>query len=540
MYIEMTIQVIAGLGLFLFGMNLMGSGLQKVAGNKLKSFIELLTKNRFIAVGVGMIVTMIIQSSSATSVMVVGFVNAGIMSLMQAVGVIMGANIGTTITGQMVSIDLVKFAPLFLGIGLVISGVSKSARKKNIAEILIGFGILFIGMGILKTSLGPLKQVPAFKQALLDWGNNPLQGVIIGFVLTVLMQSSSATIGLLIALAYEGLLPFSSALYILYGDNIGTCTTALISSIGSSKNARRVAVMHLSFNIIGTIIFIFILQNPLIEIVKYLDPLRVERQIANAHTIFNITNVIIQLPFAAFLIKLSKFVIRTSSEPELGHHLDPRILTTPSIALRNTLIELSVMANDAYISLNKSYEALKTGDKLIVLEAKEYEDKINESESRIMHYLQDLSKTDLSSVDRNVVDELFNTVNDLERIGDHADNICGLVNHTIKKKITLDEELIEELDLVFNETKEALNKTITAFFEGDIERAHDVSDIEKRIDKLEKKGRKTHIKRMNKGLDSIDSGIVFLDVLSNFERVSDHCKNISHTTILLEGNTKIS
>ncbi|PID82347.1 MAG: sodium-dependent phosphate transporter [Clostridiales bacterium] len=538
MDLTILIKVIAGLGLFLFGMQLMGTALQKVAGNKLKGFVNVITKNRFFAATVGMIITMIIQSSSATSVMVVGFVNAGIMTLKQAVGVIMGANVGTTITGQMVSIDIVKYAPIFLAIGLIVSATSESPRRKNISQILIGVGILFIGMGYLKEAVRPLREVAAFKDALISWGQNPIKGVLIGFAVTVILQSSSATIGILIALAAEGLIPFETALYILYGDNIGTCTTAIISSIGSSKNAKRVAVMHLSFNIIGTLLFIFILQIPLTIFVKNISNGNLAWEVANAHTFFNIANLIIQLPLAGVLIKISKLLIRSGDEKEGENHLDPRILMTPSIALKNTLIETSAMAEKALSCFEKSYKAVTERNNKYVKEAFNIEVEVNKSEKMILQYLQDLSKTDLSNQDMLITDELFSTVNDIERIGDHSENIAELADEYLDKSSELDKDTLKDLSVVYEKTHLALSKSIEAFSNGDIEMAKKVKGIEKEIDVLEQEGRKRHIKRMNKGKANVDSGVIYLDILSNFERISDHCKNICQSVIALGGNFK--
>ncbi len=539
MDLSILIKVIAGLGLFLFGMQLMGTALQKVAGNKLKGFINVITKNRFFAATVGMVITMIIQSSSATSVMVVGFVNAGIMTLKQAVGVIMGANVGTTITGQMVSIDIVKYAPIFLAVGLIISATSESPRRKNISQILIGIGILFIGMGYLKEAVRPLREVAAFKDALISWGQNPVKAVLIGFGVTVILQSSSATIGILIALAAEGLIPFETALYILYGDNIGTCTTALLSSIGSSKNAKRVAVMHLSFNIIGTLLFIFVLQVPLTIFVKNISNGNLAWEVANAHTFFNISNLIIQLPMAGLLIKISKLIIRSGDEKTGENHLDPRILMTPSIALKNTLIETSDMAEKALACFEKSYKAITEKSNKFVKEAFDIEVEINKSERMILEYLQELSKTDLSNQDMLITDELFSTVNDIERIGDHSENIAELVEEYLEKNSELDKDTLKDLSVAYEKTHMALSKSIEAFSNGDIAMAKKVKGIEKEIDILEQEGRKRHIKRMNKGKANVDSGVIYLDILSNFERISDHCKNICQSVIALDGNFKV-
>lgn len=332
---DIAISLIGGLGLFLYGMNLMGNGLQKSAGEKLKNIIGLLTSNIFMGVLVGTLVTGVIQSSSATTVMVVGFVNAGIMTLNQAIGVIMGANIGTTVTAQLVSFNLEELAPIALGIGIILFLFSKNPKIKNIAEILIGFGILFTGMEFMKDAVKPLAEYQGFRDALIYFGKHQILGILAGFAITGIVQSSSASMGMLIALSTQGLLPITSALPILYGDNIGTCVTSLISSIGANINAKRAAVMHLTFNIIGTLLFMIILNKPIVALVNRLDPNDVARQIANAHTLFN---VIILIPFAKVIVNIAMKIV-PEKESEIDEketkYLDERILETPTIAVGN-------------------------------------------------------------------------------------------------------------------------------------------------------------------------------------------------------------
>ena len=299
---QIAISLLGGLGLFLYGMNMMGDGLQKSAGEQLKKIIGFLTSNVVMGVLVGAVVTGIIQSSSATTVMVVGFVNAGIMSLSQAIGIIMGANIGTTVTAQLVSFKLENIAPIALGIGIIIYLAARNQKYKQYAEILLGFGMLFTGMEFMKDAVNPLADLPQFRQALIFVSVHPLLGILAGFVITGIVQSSSASMGMLIALASQGILPLSAALPILYGDNIGTCVTSLLSSLGASKNAKRAATMHLTFNVIGTILFVFIFTIPISKVVTYLDPNNVARQIANAHTLFNVVNVIVLLPFSKYIV----------------------------------------------------------------------------------------------------------------------------------------------------------------------------------------------------------------------------------------------
>ncbi len=527
-WFKVFIGVFSGLGLFIYGMKIMSSGLQKAAGNKLKSIIKALTINRFMAVIVGMVVTMIIQSSSATSVMVVGFVNAGIMKLTQAVGVIMGANIGTTITSQLIALDLVSIAPIFVAIGVLLQMTQKQSKIKNTAEVLIGFGILFIGMGMLKNSLSPLETIPEFKEMLVTYGSHPVMGIVIGFVLTLILQSSSATMGILIALASVGLIPFNAALYIIYGENIGTCTTALLSSIGSDRKAKQVAVMHLSFNIIGTAIFMLILNGPLTRAVYFLNSTNVASQIAHAHTIFNITNVVIMFPFAPLLIKLAQFIVpdKEDEQEEKLYHLDERILETPSIAIKNTLIELVNMAEKAKDTLESSINALLKHDKDDIMDTFDSESVVNSYQKKIMHYLNEISKRPISDSDKDALLNMYKIVNDIERVGDHAENIAELAGECIDKEIQFDDKTIEDMKFVIDKVLVAYYKTIEAMKVSKVD-VEEILAIEKELDYLKESSRLSHIERMSNNDSSIESGIIYLDLLSNLERVSDHCKKIA-------------
>lgn len=533
MYFTIFLEVVAGLGLFLYGMNLMGSGLQKAAGDKLKSIIGLLTKNRFVSVLVGIFVTAIIQSSSATTVMVVGFVNAGIMQLTQAIGVIMGANVGTTVTAQLVSFNLEQIAPVAVGIGMIILITKKNAKSKHYADILIGFGILFVGMVYMKDAVKPLREVQAFKDMLVNFGSNPFLGILMGFGITLLLQSSSASIGILLALASEGMLPLTAALPILYGDNIGTCTTALISSIGASKNAQRAAVMHLTFNVIGTLLFALFLNAPIAYVVTHLDPTDVGRQIANAHTLFNITNVIIQFPIAGFIVKFAETVIPSKDEAMSGMvtHLDKRMLGTPSIALENAFKECINMGIIAKDNVQRSVDAFIEKDSEKVQEVFRVEKDINKIEREIIDYLISLSNSEISLEDRIVVDGLFNTVNDIERIGDHADNIAELAQNSIENDLPYSAESKAELVDMLDKVIDAVQSSLDAMRTGDIEIARRVRIMEDKVDSMEKACRAGHIYRLNNSMCNPESGIMFLDVISNLERISDHATNIADAVV---------
>ena len=533
MYFTIFLEVVAGLGLFLYGMNLMGSGLQKAAGDKLKSIIGLLTKNRLVAVFVGIFVTGIIQSSSATTVMVVGFVNAGIMQLSQAIGVIMGANVGTTVTAQLVSFNLEQIAPVAVGIGMIILITRKNAKSKHYADILIGFGILFVGMVYMKDAVKPLKEIEGFKHMLVTFGSNPFLGILMGFCITLLLQSSSASIGILLALAAEGMLPLSAALPILYGDNIGTCTTALISSIGASKNAQRAAVMHLTFNVIGTIIFALFLNMPITYIVTQLDPTDIGRQIANAHTLFNVTNVVLQFPIAGLIVKFAEIVIPIRDEEAHGMvtHLDKRMLGTPSIALESAFKECINMGTIAKENVQRSVDAFIDKDSNKVQEVFRIEKDINKMEREIIDYLISLSNSEISLEDRIVVDGLFNTVNDIERIGDHADNIAELAQNSIENDLPYSSESKEELIDMLDKVIYAVESSLDAMRTGDIEIARRVRVTEDKVDAMEKACRSGHIYRLNNSMCNPESGIMFLDVISNLERIADHATNIADAVV---------
>lgn len=531
MYTQMILGAIAGLSLFLYGMQLMGDGLQKVAGEGLKGIIRRLTKNRFMSVLVGMFVTTIIQSSSATTVMVVGFVNAGLMTLSQAVGVVFGANIGTTITGQMVSFNLSQWAPLVIAAGLISNMLTKNPKVKEASEIFIGFGILFIGMSTLSSSLEPLKELPEFTNWIVQYGNNPYIGVGIGLLMTLVLQSSSATIGVLIALASQGVLPIATAVYIIFGDNIGTCTTALISSLGTSRRGKQVALFHLSINIIGTIYFMLFFTGILTNFVSSIDPGNVARQIANAHTIFNIVNVIILFPFTNLLVKMIQTIIPDGEDDEdtVTRYLDKRILVTPSIALENTMFEFASMAQETSLALQNSIGAARNRDKKLVKKALENEQRINEFEKAIVQYLVEISQQNVSSQDQQIIDELFSTANDIERIGDHAENIADFARAIIEREIYLDEETSTELDNLYHMIQRGFNLSIDALSTGNQKTVQDVIQIERDVDKLKIEVRDKYMKRMNKGIASAESGIFVMDLLSNLERISDHFRNIAET-----------
>lgn len=534
---NIIISLMGGLGLFLYGMNLMGEGLQKSAGTKLKKIIKLLTSNLFMGVLVGTGVTAVIQSSSATTVMVVGFVNAGIMTLKQAIGVIMGANIGTTVTAQLVSFDLTGMAPVALGVGIILYLFGNKPRIKNIAEILIGFGILFTGMDFMKMAVEPLRDYQGFTDLLVTFGRYPLLGLLLGFGITAIIQSSSASMGMLVALAAEGLVPLSAALPILYGQNIGTCVTSLLSSIGANKNARRAAMIHLIFNVLGTVIFLIFLNKPVVSMVTSWDPSNVARQIANTHTLFNIISVLILLPFTNLIIKLAIKLVPDRAgdidedETKTIKYIDDRMIETPSIALANTIKEALRMGEKAKESLNASMEALVEHSTEKIDKTYRRERLINDLQKAILNYLLKLSKAPLDDDSREVVDTLFNTVNDIERIGDHAKNIAELSQVAIDSNISFSEEGQSELDVMYNRVVSAYTYALESMRTDNVDLACKVIKIEEQVDIMEKSCRANHMYRLNNNLCSIENGVIYLDVISNLERISDHAVNIAQQVI---------
>lgn len=535
---NIVISLIGGLGLFLYGMSLMGEGLQKSAVDKLKKIIELLTSNVVMGVLVGTVVTGIIQSSSATTVMVVGFVNAGIMNLSQAIGVIMGANIGTTVTAQLVSFNLEGIAPIALGIGILFYLFTSNQKTKHLSEILIGFGILFTGMEFMKDAVAPLAEYKAFTDALLYFSKNPVLGILAGFAITGIVQSSSASMGMLIALASQGILPLSSALPILYGDNIGTCVTSLLSSVGASRNARRAAVMHLSFNVIGTIIFMLVLNKPISAIVTHFDPTDTARQIANAHTLFNLTNVIILLPFSKYIVKLANRLIPIKeTESEIVNntkYLDERMFSTPSIALGNTVQEVVRMGHKATNSLEHSIAGFLNKSNEDINKAFESEKVVNKLQKDILNYLLKLSKEPLRDDERFRTDLLFNTVNDIERVSDHAENIAELAMSVKEMNISFSDSAIREIYEIYNKTITNFKDALIVLDVKDFELANKVLEVENEVNYLEKTFRNSHMIRLNNGSCTIDAGVLYLDLLTNLERISDHSTNIVKQVLKLK------
>lgn len=540
---HMFILIFSGLGLFLYGMNLMSEGLEKAAGNRMKSIVGALTKNRFIGVFVGAFVTMIVQSSSASTVMVVGFVNAGIMNLTQAIGVIMGANIGTTITSVLVSLNLSEMAPFAIGLGVMIITFSKNPKTKYYAQILLGFGFLFLGMDTMKSGMGDLKGNPIFNDILSSFESggffNTGAAIFTGFAVTAILQSSSATTGILVGLAASGNISLEAAYPILLGTNIGTCVTAMISSIGANKNAKRAAVMHLTFNLVGTLMFIVVLSKPTLWFVRTIlqDNLGfdVQSQVAATHVIFNILTTAILIWFAPILVWFSRFVIKESEDERIEDqgvkYLDDRILETPSIAMAQVAREVLHMGQITLNEFTTAVESFVEGDINKAKKVFKMEKVVNELEHEIANYLIKLTNSSITTEERTMIDGLFSTISDIERVGDHSDNLAEMTIYKVENKLVYSENALSELEHMAERVLKSYKQSLTAIKEGDHTIARAVIEREGEIDMLEKNLRKKHIARLNDGKCSPAAGVLFLDIINNLERIGDHASNIADAVL---------
>lgn len=539
--LEMLFRFIGGLGLFLYGMNTMADGLQKSTGGKLKKLMGFLTKNRFVAVLMGAGITAIIQSSSATTVMVVGFVNAGMLSLTQAVGVIMGANIGTTVTAWLVSMSewgsIFKpefFAPVILGIGAFNMLFCKSENKKKMGEILVGFGVLFIGLSFMSDSIKPYRDSQIFVDAFTILGKNPFLAILAGAVVTGVIQSSSASVGILQTLALNGIVNWQSAVFITLGQNIGTCVTALLSSAGAGRNAKRASIIHLLFNTIGAGIFGIIMYILFKMNASWANSSVNTVQISIFHTIFNVMNTVLLFPFANWLVKLSCVIVRGDGEEEMesptseiARRLDHRILNNPAFALETALKEVSYMGEVALKNVKLSIAAISEDSKILTKEVYENEQLINQLERMLTSFLVEVDNLSLTEKQHLVVKNLFYTINDIERIGDHSENLAELADTKRKDKINFSGKGVKDLEKISSEALGALELAIEARKSGDSNVAARVLEFESRVDALEDELRDKHIQRLSKGKCVPESGVIFLDIMSNLERISDHATNIA-------------
>ena len=541
---SIVIPFIGGLAMFIYGMNTMADGLQHAAGSKMKKILEVLTQNKLMGIALGALVTAIIQSSSATTVMVVGFVNAGLMNLTQAISVIMGANIGTTITGWLVSagewakmFSPATLAPIAVMVGVIITLVGKRQQSKDVAGIIIGFGILFIGMNTMSDAVYPLRESEVFRTAFVSMGSNPFLGILVGAGVTAIIQSSSASQGILLSLASAGLVPTNAAVFIIMGQNIGTCVTAILSSVGASKNAKCVGTMHLTFNIAGTIIFSILAML----LFARLDPSYGEgiinmTQISFIHTVFNVGTTVILMPFSGYIIKFAmkvnglKAVETKSDEAELVH-LDKRMMSTPSVAVEGAKLETIRMGRIARENLSLALSTLSDHDEEKMADVKQREFVIDKLCDNISKYLIDLCMLHLSDKDNEMVTSLLNTVSDMERVGDHAENIVELAEEMKQEGISFSDTALEELNEMSTTTLGAYDNAVKALELDDITYAVKTSFLEDQVDAMEKKLRAGHIERLSNAECSVNAGIHFIDLLGNLERVSDHAMNIAQVVL---------
>lgn len=549
-YMQITLSFVGGLGLFLYGMNLMGESLQKAAGSKMKRLLEVLTNNRFLGVLIGIAVTAIIQSSSATTVMVVGFVNAGLMSLAQAVGVIMGANIGTTITAWIVSLGEWStfltpstLAPIAIIVGVVMLFFSSKERIRQIGGIIFGFGVLFLGLGLMGDAVKPLSTLPQFKNIFIKIGSNPILGILTGTVVTAVIQSSSASIGILQTLAAASLVPWNAAIYIILGQNIGTCITAVLSAIGATKNGKRAAAIHLIFNIIGSIFFA-ILAVFYFKVINQTggQVLITMTQISVVHTVYNVLNTLLQFPFAGGLVFLVEKIIGgtdTEFEGELMH-LDDRILETPTFAMENATKEVIRMGELSAANIKLAIEALIEKDSDKIQQVLKREKIINELQHGINGYLIKINNLPISDREHTYVTGLFHTVSDIERVGDHAENIAELAESAIKNGIEFSEVAISEIKEMVATSIRAFELAIESCRTNDLDTARQVLSIEKMVNKMEMTLRDKHIRRLSDAQCTSVAGIMFLDLINNLERVSDHAANVAATTLEQNRNFRAS
>ena len=535
MSVANILSMAGGLGLFLFGIRTMGDGLENAAGAKLKRMLEVLTGNRFLAVLVGFVVTAIIQSSTATTVMVVGFVNAGMLSLAQAVGVIMGANIGTTVTSLLIALNFSSVAAAAVLVGVILMLASKKTAAKNLGAIFTGFGLLFLGIAMMSDSMAPLRESAGFMNFIVTVSESPLRplfGIILGIVMTAVLQSSSASVGVLQTLAMQGLVPLKFSVFVLFGQNIGTCLTALFSTVGAKKNSKRAAVIHLLFNVIGTGIFILIaLLTPYVEWIEKLSPDPMA-QIAISHIVFNIVSTVVMFPFAKALVKLSCLLVPGKDDSESEMHckfIDDRLLNTPPFAVMQVSKEVARMAKLARDNFETSAHALINRSDKDLDKVMENEEIINYLNHHITSYLVKLNALDITDSDSDYIARVFHAINDIERVGDHAINLAEAAQHNIGEGLKFSDPAREELNQLCGSVVTLLERSMAAFDNQSLSdnEAKELSDLEEHIDDLTLECQDSHIFRLNRKECNTEAGMLYLNTITDFERVGDHAINIA-------------
>lgn len=542
MGINVILGLVSGLGLFLYGMKLMGDGLQKVAGAKLRTILETLTKNRFIGMLVGLLFTAVIQSSSAATVLVVSFVDAGLMRLGEAAGVIMGANIGTTMTGQLIAFNLTAIAPIFLMTGVIMVMFVKKPFVKKLGEVVLGFGMLFVGMSTMSASLSEVKN-SAFVVNTMSSLTSPALALLVGMLVTAVLQSSSATVGIIILLSSQGLLELPICFYLILGCNIGACVSAGLASLSGKKMAKRAALIHLLFNIIGTILFVIILafaKDLVYELIHGLtggiaDPgKRIARDVANTHTLFKVAQVIMLLPFSDWIIKLTYLFVPGHDEQADDRHLEyigEHLIYSPTAAIPQAICELQRMGSIAIGNLKDSVEALLNKNEELLEKVYETEGTIDYMNTEIVKYLLKVNQLSLPVEDRKSMGSLFHVVSDIERIGDHAQNIADYTRTMIGEKLQFTEDAKKEFIEMFQLTIRLLDYSMEMFSKKNEEYLQEILSLEDEVDELEHKLQRHHVRRLTEGVCNPYAGTIFSDLCSNLERVADHGTNIAFSIL---------
>ena len=553
MNIFSVITLIGGLAFFLFGMNVMSGSLEKMAGGKLELLLKKMTANPIISLVMGAVITIAIQSSSATTVMMVGLVNSGIMDFAQTLHIIFGANIGTTLTSWILSLSGIEsdavwmqmlkpenFAPLIAMVGIVMTMVCKSDKKRSIGTVLVGFAVLIFGMNLMGEAVSPLADSPAFAQLMTKF-NQPLIGLAVGTVVTGIIQSSAASVGMLQALSFTGSISYAMAIPIIMGQNIGTCVTAMISSIGTNTQAKRVAVMHISVNVLGTLIWLplLTLTNAIFHF-AFMDWAVSPVTIAMLHSVFNILTTLVLMPFSKYLLKLAVWVVKEKGTAVPGEELDAvpfldeRLLSTPSVAIQECNSQTCKMLELARENIRlavQQFSHYSDSDQLLVLQT---EEEIDAFEDRLSTYLVKLSAQALSQNDSHVISKMLHAIGDFERLGDHAVNLNKVAKEIHDKGLSFTQEAQAELNTLLQAIDEILTMTVTAYERNDTDLAARVEPLEEVIDQLIAKMKDQHIRRLQQGACTIEKGFIFSDILNNCERISDHCSNIAVAVIEVE------
>lgn len=539
MTVETILMLIGGLALFLFGMKLMSDSIEKCAGDKLRKILEFFTKNKLMGIFVGIVFTGIVQSSSACTVMVVSFVNSGLMNLFQAAGVIMGANIGTTVTSQLISFNLSEYAPLILLVGVIMIMFFKKQSITKIGDVLVGFGVLFVGLSLMSDSMTGLKQSPEIENLFASM-TNPAVAVLVGFLVTAVVQSSSVTVSIVLLLAQQGMLDLPICHFIILGCNMGSCVTALIASLAGMKDAKRAAMIHFLFNIIGStavFILLLVLGEPIVEGIKYISHDDPGRFVANSHTLIKVFQVLILFPFSNLLVKATYLIIPGKDE-KVGYHdnlqlqyIGEKVVFNPATAVVEVVNEIERMASLASDNLNRAMNALVTLDEDDIEEVNKVEENINFLNKSITNYLVKINQSTLPIEDLKSLGGLFHVVNDIERIGDHAKNIADSAALRKERNIKFSQESFDELREMMELINENVHLCIEVFAHQKEEYLPKIEELEEKVDVMERQVQQAHIDRLKQNLCTPDAGMLFSDIVSGLERVSDHAVNIAYSMV---------